>query len=70
MRFIRDGNLALHKGTSHLTPKKRITEKGYGIGPMLDRIFIRLGPASPMPPSLAGLLVRTCMGTLRRWEPM
>ena len=37
---------------------------------MLDRIFIRLGPASPMPPSLAGLLVRTCMGTLRRWEPM
>jgi hypothetical protein len=36
----------------------------------LDHIFIRLGPVPPTPPSLPGLHVRTCMGTLPHWEPM
>jgi hypothetical protein len=36
----------------------------------LDHIFIRLGLAPPTPPSLLRRPVRTCMGTLPRWEPM
>ena len=38
--------------------------------PRLDHIFIRLGPAPPMPLSVPGLLAHICMGTLPRWEPM
>ena len=38
--------------------------------PKLDHIFIRLGPAPPMPPSLLGLPARTCAGRLPRWAPM
>ena len=38
--------------------------------PGLDHIFIRLDPAPPTPPSLGGLLARTCVRTLPRWEPM
>jgi hypothetical protein len=40
------------------------------MGPGLDQIFIRLGSAPPMPPSLPGLHAHTCVGTLPRWEPM
>ena len=39
-------------------------------GPGLDHIFIQLGHAPPTPPSLHGLLVYTCVGTLPHWEPM
>ena len=33
-------------------------------GPGLDHIFVWLGPALPTPPSLHGLPVCTCVGTL------
>ena len=36
-------------------------------GPMLDHIFIWLGPAPPTPPSLPGLHARTYVGTPPRW---
>ena len=38
--------------------------------PGLDRIFIRLGPAPPMSPSLLGLPAHVCVGTPSRWEPI
>ena len=37
--------------------------KSASLGPMLDHIFIRMGPAPPTPPSLFGLPARTCVGT-------
>ena len=36
----------------------------------LDHIFIWLGLAPPMPPSLHNLPTHTYVGTLRRWESM
>jgi hypothetical protein len=36
----------------------------------LYHIFIQLGSAPPTTPSMPGLPIHTCMGTLPRWEPM
>jgi hypothetical protein len=58
----RERRLANCTGFGFLAPTKE--------GPMLDHIFILLGPASPTPPSLPGLPARTCVGTPSHWEPM
>ena len=39
------------------------------IRPGLGHVFIQLGPAPPMPPSIARL-ARTCVGTPPCWEPI
>ena len=41
-----------------------------GMGPGLDHIFIRLGPAPPMPLHYQVFFARTCVGTLPCWEPL
>ena len=38
--------------------------------PMLDHIYIQLGPAPPTTLSLPNLLAHTCVGMFPHWEPM
>jgi hypothetical protein len=69
MRFIRDGNLALHKRISHLTPKIIIEKRPWN-RPWVKSHLHLVGPGLSHVSCIARSSCRTCVGILRRWEPM
>jgi hypothetical protein len=75
LTFNTNTGASLHiSKNSGLTPSRTICKR-YGrhaqtLCSGLNHICVRLGPTPPTAPSLPGLPVHTCVGTLPRWEPM